>query len=65
MFEFGQITWDVFAGDGPVGAGDRRLYVTERGVDPFEGWRPLRISRPLGPRPEIIERQPPPRAVLV
>ena len=37
VFELGEVSWDVFGADGPVGAGDGSLDVAKSGVDPFEG----------------------------
>jgi hypothetical protein len=43
VFEFCEVAWDMLAVDGAVGPCDGALDVAERGVDPFEGWRPSRF----------------------
>jgi hypothetical protein len=43
VFEFGEAAWDMLAVDGAVGPCDGGLDVAERGVGPFEGWRPSRF----------------------
>ena len=40
VFEFGEVARDMLAVDGAVGSCDGGLDVAQRGVDPFEGWRP-------------------------
>src|SRR5262249_53022222 len=45
VLELGEVSWDVFAVNGPVGSHDRSFDVSERGVDPFERWR-ARGGRP-------------------
>ena len=43
VFEFGEVARNMLAVDGTVGPCDGGLDVAERGVDPFEGWRPSRF----------------------
>src|SRR5271165_1792696 len=44
IFEFGEVSRDMLSVDGPVGCGDRRFDVAQRGVDPLEGWRARSLS---------------------